>query len=416
MLNVAVVGAGGYSFELIKRIWQLPERYNFVAVTSDPQANDSGRDECLKNGVTIFDDVDSMLDALDGKVDMIFVPTSIYSHFSVAKKCIEAGYDIFVEKPPVVTIQDFDELSRLAKVHQKRVVVGFQYLYSDVVQTIKKYLSQEKFGPVKSVKSVAGWPRLDSYYNRGTSWVGRLRIGDFWVLDGSINNPLSHMLANSLYFASTKADKMAQPLNIEAELYRGHNIESEDTSSIRIMTDESVEIVYNATLCSGREIRAKTIIECEDAIIEYIDFNLATISTGNKLIETLNDKEEKRTYMLEIIAECFEKGIRCLGELDVCRPFTLSVNGAFESSGPPRKLDHKYIDRVEQGDDIKTVIKEIDEFLLDPENQGKVLSEAAVPWASAGQVLDISAYDYFPSQRFLNALDGDSSKSVVIKV
>jgi predicted dehydrogenase len=408
MLNIAVVGAGGYSFELIQRIWRLPHKYNFVAVTSDPKAGDSGRNACVnRGGIAVYDNVDSMLSSIGNKVDLIFVPTSIHTHFKVAAKCISAGYDVFLEKPPVVTIQDFDELSRLSKLHEKRIMVGFQYLYCNVVQTIKKYLCQEKYGRIKSVRSSAGWPRLDSYYKNGTDWVGRLRIGDLWVLDGSINNPLSHMLANSLYFGSSQPHTMAKPVTIQAELYRGHDIESEDTSSIRIMTEDSVEITYNATLCSAREITPKTIIECEGATIEYVNFDSATITAADKLIETLRDDNEKRTHMLETAADSFTDNTICPGELDVCRPFTLSVNGAFESSGPPRKIDCKYIERIEQGDDVKTVIKGIDEVLLDHANNGKLLSETASDWAQSGEKIDLREYDYFPSKRFMNALNRD---------
>jgi len=412
MLNVAVVGAGGYSFELIKRIWQVPEKYNFVAVTSDPQVNDCGRDACLKNGVTVYEDLDTMLDALGKKVDLIFVPTSIHSHYTVAKRCIEAGYDIFVEKPPVVTIQDFDALKDLAEQHQKRVVVGFQYLYTDIVQKIKRFVVEGKYGAVKRVVSSAGWPRLDSYYTRGAAWGGHLRMGEFWVLDGSMNNPLSHMLANSLYLASAKAGAMAQPTNINAQLYRGHDIEGEDTSSMRIMSEDGVEIVYNATLCSNKEISATTVIECEDATIAFVDFQMATISVGNEVVATLTDKEEHRIYMLHVVADCFEKGVPCPGELAVCRPFTLSVNGAFESSGPPLQIDQKYINRVEQGDDVKTVIEGIDAFMLAPEHHGKILSEALLPWAKEQVQFDLRGYDYFPSERFSKALDGEKLEPV----
>ena len=38
---------------------------------------------------------------------------------------------------------------------------------------------------------------------------------------------------------------MAEPVTVQAELYHGHDIESEDTSSLRIITADGVEIIFN---------------------------------------------------------------------------------------------------------------------------------------------------------------------------
>ncbi len=100
---------------------------------------------------------------------------------------------------------------------------------------------------------MAGWPRFDTYYNR-TEWAGKLHVNGQWVLDGTINNPLAHMLSDELYLASMKPRAMAEPVSVKAELYHGNDIESEDTSSLRIITDKGVEILFNASLCSDAKM------------------------------------------------------------------------------------------------------------------------------------------------------------------
>ena len=124
---------------------------------------------------------------------------------------------------------------------------------------------------------MAGWLRTDSYFNRA-GWAGRLKVNGSWVLDGTINNPLAHMLANQLYFASSEPGKMAEPATVQAELYCGHDIQSEDTSSVRIITTDDVEIIFNATLCSDNEVGPIITTQCEKATIEYADFNKAQIT------------------------------------------------------------------------------------------------------------------------------------------
>ena len=110
---------------------------------------------------------------------------------------------IILEKPPVATIQDLDELTKYASMHGRMVPIAFQYLYSSIIQQLKKQIVEGLYGPVKRVRGMAGWPRFDTYYNR-TEWAGKLRINGDWVLDGTINNPLAHMLSDELYLASMK--------------------------------------------------------------------------------------------------------------------------------------------------------------------------------------------------------------------
>ena len=39
MIKLAMIGAGGYAFNLIKWIWQIPDKFQLVAVSSNPSGN-----------------------------------------------------------------------------------------------------------------------------------------------------------------------------------------------------------------------------------------------------------------------------------------------------------------------------------------------------------------------------------------
>ena len=110
----------------------------------------------------------------------------INTHFNLTKKCIDAGFDVFLEKPPVAIVQELDELIEYASKHGKKIPVAFQYLHSTIVQELKKRIVEGRYGKVKRVKGMAGWPRFDSYYSR--DWAGKLRLNGDWILDGTINN------------------------------------------------------------------------------------------------------------------------------------------------------------------------------------------------------------------------------------
>jgi predicted dehydrogenase len=400
MVKLAVIGAGGYAYELIKRICELPDKMQIVAVTSIPLRKDSGRPFCLSKGIPIYDDTDEMIEKVKGIADVIYLPVPIHKHFSLTTKCMDAGFDIILEKPPVATIQDLDELASSASKRGKRIPVAFQYLYSEIVQELKKRIVEGRYGKVKRVRAMAGWPRFDTYYAR-SEWAGKLRLNGDWVLDGTINNPLAHMLSDELYLSSAEPMRMANPVTVQAELYHGHDIESEDTSSVRILTDNGVEIIFNASLCSDTRMDPSVIIECEKARIEYTGFSKAEITLNNGEVEHIKDEKEKRINMLTKLAEHYENGSPYPISIDTCRPFTLSVNGAFESCGYPHTIEKRYLSCYPQsdpkGETIKTVIKDIDSVLRTAHKEGKLFSELKVPWARKSGSFNLKGYKKFPT-------------------
>jgi predicted dehydrogenase len=401
MIKLAMIGAGGYAYNLIKWIWEIPDKIKLVAVTSNPARKSPGRAACQEKGIPVYDDADQLIENVKGVADIIYIPTPINTHLELTKKCIDAGFDVFLEKPPVATIQDLDELTKYVSKKGKRVPVGFQYLHSTIVQELKKRIVEGRYGQVKQVRGMAGWPRFDLYYSR-SDWAGKLRINGDWILDGTINNPLAHMLADELYLASAKPAVMAEPVSVEAELYHGHNIESEDTSSLRIVTDKGIEVLFNTTLCSDTKIDTSVIVECEKAKIEYNAFCKATITLANGEVDKIDDPVEKRVNMLKILADCYENGKPYLVTLETCRPFMLAVNGAFESCGGyPRSIDKEYLIYSKQseptGETIKTVIKDIDRILKDAHEKGKLFSEVGAEWAKKSKKFDLKGYKKFPT-------------------
>jgi predicted dehydrogenase len=396
MLRLAMIGAGGYAFELIKRIWMIPDKIELVAVTSNPKRKRPGADACREKGIEVFDSVDELLDKMQAKCDVIYVPTPIHTHGPLTKRCIEAGFDVFMEKPPTATVQELDDLIDFVDEHDKKVPVCFQYLYTSIVRQMKENICAGKYGKVKRVRSTGAWERLDSYFTR-SDWAGKLKVGGDWVLDGTINNPLAHLLSNSLYLASMDRWQMARPQTVQAELYRIHDIDSEDTSSLRVITTDGVEVLFQATLCADKVFEAITVVECEDATIEYDEFIRASITYKNGRKEEIVDKTEQRVYMLEQLADSYvnKKPFNCT--LQTCRPFTLVVNGAFESSKLTHGVDTKYLRRFEYQDSIKTVVDGLDEFMKKTFEQSKLFSELSVPWAIKTKPFDVTGYKQFPS-------------------
>jgi predicted dehydrogenase len=398
-MKLAMVGCGGYAGYLIERIADLPEICRLVAVTTRRPDSDAAQ-KFKAQGVAVLKDIDALLDAVTPEeCPAVIIPTSIESHYEYTKKAVDAGFHVLLEKPPAATIQDVDRLIELQRSSGKWIAVNFQHLFNPMTQRLKKQLAAGDFGAIKSVRSRALWMRPESYFSR-SDWSGKMKVDGQWVLDGTIGNPLAHLLAESLYLA-TPAAGMARPVRVQAELYHGNEIESEDTSCLRVETCEGVPVFYCASLCSKEMTPMFCEIETENADICLTDYFQLKIEWKDGRTEEAetpdNDNDLDRLIMLKALVQSLSANERPLITVEECRPYMLAWNGAFESFGIPSAVPESAVSSEinEMGS-----VRCIPGFLEMAEKacrDMKLFSELDVGWAHSGRPVDVTTYTGFPS-------------------
>ncbi|QHI68281.1 Gfo/Idh/MocA family protein [Tichowtungia aerotolerans] len=399
-MNLAIVGCGGYAGYLIDRIADLPGLCRLVAVTTRRPDSDTAR-KFKAQGVAVLENIDELLETMTPEeCPTLIIPTSIESHYEYTKKAIDAGFHVLLEKPPAATVQDVDRLIELQQSSDKWIAVNFQHLFNPMSQHLKKRLAGGEFGAVKSVRARALWMRPESYFSR-SSWSGKLKVDGQWVLDGTIGNPLAHLLAEALYLATPK-DGMATPVNVQAELYHGNDIESEDTSCLRLETEDGVPVFYCASLCSKEMTPIFCEIETENADICLVDYFQLSIRWKDGRIEEAetpdNNNDLDRLIMLETLVKSLSNNERPLITVEECRSYMLAWNGAFESFGVPAAVPESAVSSEinEMGP-----VRCIPGFLNMAEQASremKLFSELGVEWAEPGKQIDLTEYTAFPSE------------------
>jgi hypothetical protein len=255
------------------------------------------------------------------------------------------------------------------------------------------------------VRGMAAWPRAVEYWKR-SYWAGKLRMDGEWVLDGTIGNPLAHMMAQSLFFATARPG-LATPSTVEAELYHGHDIESEDTSSVRIVTDEGIPVFFHATFAVDKQRDVTIEVETDNAIIRQTDFGNTTVHWRDGREEQIasahpsKDEDDKivRRVMLNIIFDALEKSAPQPFDLAACRSYMLAWNGAFESNGLPKNIADKFKKIVEINGKNFIVPDGIGEKIETASREGKLFSEVGVAWASPSRVFQCAGYHHFPTNK-----------------
>ena len=89
----------------------------------------------------------------DPEVRGIIIATPAASHFCLAKKALEAGKHVFVEKPLATTTREVDELARCAAERGLIVMAGHTFIYNAAVRYVKRLIAAGELGEIRYIYS-----------------------------------------------------------------------------------------------------------------------------------------------------------------------------------------------------------------------------------------------------------------------
>lgn len=145
-LRVGLIGGMGRA-PAVGRLFNETGRAEVVAVADlDPAAFEVGRERFATCGADpdLYTDVAEMLKRDD--LDWVVIGTPDRTHSALARQVIEAGRNVFVEKPMTQTTAEADGLCGLVQASGVRLAVGFELRYSPVVQVFRRALRSGRIG------------------------------------------------------------------------------------------------------------------------------------------------------------------------------------------------------------------------------------------------------------------------------
>ncbi|MFG2950269.1 Gfo/Idh/MocA family protein [Streptomyces adustus] len=190
-------------------------------------------------------DLGALLDSTGARIAVICTP--IPTHTDLALTAAERGVHLLLEKPPAPSHAEFRRMADGVAKAGVGCQIGFQSLGSHALPAIRELLAQGAVGAVAGIGGAGAWSRPEAYYRRAP-WAGRRRLHGADVVDGVLTNPLAHAVATALALGgATRAEDVT---GIETELLRANDIESDDTSCVRVTTAQGRPITVAATLCA----------------------------------------------------------------------------------------------------------------------------------------------------------------------
>ncbi len=378
-LSVGLIGLGGMGYSHLQTLRQLEAQGRLhLAAVADPMAEKLAYQiaDLKVAGVRWYPAYESMLNNED--LDAVVIATPIFLHADMARKCLERGLYVYLEKPPVPLIQQLEELIKIDQ--EKRVRLVFQMINSEIILKLKQAVIEGKLGKIQEMRISACWPRRDSYYNRN-KWVGKMMVGEHPVFDGPATNALAHLIHNAMFLAGDSMAGFGALEEIQAELYRVRPIESYDLICFRGRFPSGINITAALTHATEelRPFRFK--IKGTKGWAEISkDGMLMESSFGTLFCEQPFETAFRRSYesFFDIMEGCPSRPLTCLKD---SRGYVKATNGAMLSSGEIFTVDTAfsriYNENSDQGYDVPGLADLIDRTY----HEGLLFSECGVPWA-----------------------------------
>lgn len=143
-IKVAVVGAGYWGPNIIRNFYQNPACE--MAVCADLDENRLAHMKRLYPNIAVTTDYGDIVD--DPSIDAVAVCTHVSAHYPLARKALEAGKHVLVEKPLTARVDEAEHLVELAGANGSVLMVDHTFEYTAGVNKMKEIIQSGLLGDI----------------------------------------------------------------------------------------------------------------------------------------------------------------------------------------------------------------------------------------------------------------------------
>jgi predicted dehydrogenase len=141
-INVGVIGYGYWGPNIVRNF--------FATADCTVKSVADGRPERLNALAKIFPSIQGVKDGNDiinsKDIDAVVIATPVFTHFALAKRALENGKHVLIEKPMTASVTEADELINLAAQKGLTLMADHTFLYTGAVEKMKEIIDTEVIG------------------------------------------------------------------------------------------------------------------------------------------------------------------------------------------------------------------------------------------------------------------------------
>lgn len=144
MKNIGIVGIGDWGKNLLRNFYNLSAGKLTLACDADDKRLSAARKSYPGLQTTReFSDI-----IKDESIGAVVIGTPPSSHAELAISAMEAGKDVFVEKPLALSVEDAEKMVATAEKHRRILMVGHIMVYHTATLYLKKMIESGELGDV----------------------------------------------------------------------------------------------------------------------------------------------------------------------------------------------------------------------------------------------------------------------------
>ncbi|RRS02209.1 gfo/Idh/MocA family oxidoreductase [Glycomyces terrestris] len=238
--RLAVVGTGGiahlHADELRKHV---PGRIELVAAV-DP---DTARLDAFKDKFGVARGYASIEELLASEeLDLVDLCTPPVAHAPGAIAALEAGVGVVCEKPPALSLEEFDRVAAAAAASSADFAVISQHRFGSAAQRVRDMTASGVLGRLAVAKCDTLWFRPEEYF--AVEWRGR------WETEGG-----GPTMGHGIHQIDTLLSMVGPWSEVVATAHRHRRTtNTEDVSHAIVTLESGASVVITNSLLSPREV------------------------------------------------------------------------------------------------------------------------------------------------------------------
>lgn len=256
MKRVGIVGCGGIAEVHASVLKQLKEAE--LCAFADCEKSRAERFAGTYGGgnAGAYESLEEML--AKAAPEVIHICTPHYLHVPMAVECLNRGCNVFMEKPPAISAEQFAGLEQALGRSAGSLGICFQNRYNQSTLKVDELLSKKCLGEILGARAFVTWNRTADYYTE-SGWRGT------WDKEGggALINQAIHTLDLVLRWMGT-------PVRVEAAMSNHHLkgiVQVEDTVEAFLEFEKGKRAVFYATTAYAANPDALIELACEKGCI-----------------------------------------------------------------------------------------------------------------------------------------------------
>jgi predicted dehydrogenase len=150
MIRIAVIGYGYWGPNLVRNFQEVDDACVAVCCDMNPQRLE--RVQAKHPWVAVTTEYNKVLN--DPAVDAVVIATPVATHYEFARKALEHGKHVLVEKPIAASVAEAESLIDIAAKRHLTLMVDHTFIYTGAVRKMKEIITQGQLGEIYYFDSV----------------------------------------------------------------------------------------------------------------------------------------------------------------------------------------------------------------------------------------------------------------------